>query len=169
MTREIVLTQNMVALIDDDDYDLVAKYTWHYHPDKQHKKGRAATWVCLGNKKKRRIYLHRLILNAPSDKWVDHSDGNPLNNRRANLRLCNPAENARNAKAKKSLVARSPYKGVSWLAKNRRWAARITVNRKMIFLGTYLTDTEAALAYDQAAPLYHGAFARLNFPCDSLV
>ncbi len=106
-------------------------------------------------------YLHRLVLGAKQGECVDHINGNKLDNRRANLRLCNNRENGRNRSgpAKSNL---SGYRGVSW---NRGWFARINVEDKTIHLGRFKTKEQAAKAYDRAALQYFGAFAgKLNFP-----
>lgn len=114
--------------------------------------------ICLGGKPR---LLHRLIMNANPGQLVDHINGDPLDNRLENLRICSHAENMRN---------RKPNGGRRWKGISRRgngWRAHIKVNGRTICLGTYPTDVEAARAYDRAAIQYHGAFARLNFPQDA--
>lgn len=107
-------------------------------------------------------YLHRHIAEAiwgplPKGMFVDHIDGDPLNNRRANLRLVTPSENAANAAAR---GGKSKYRGV--FQARAKWAAQIAKAGVRIHLGTFDTEEEAARAYDAAAADIHGSFARLN-------
>jgi len=92
---------------------------------------------------------------------VDHTDGNGLNNCRANLRSATQSQNGMNRRKQGN---KSGYKGVSRATNSNRWQARIRVNRKATHIGTFDTRIEAARAYDEAALVLHGEFARLNFP-----
>lgn len=93
--------------------------------------------------------------------WVDHINGDTLDNRRSNLRLCTVSGNNHNRMKSKNNT--SGYKGVSWLKQNQKWRAYIKVNSKDKHLGCYLDKEDAARAYDKAAKEYFGEFARLNF------
>lgn len=103
------------------------------------------------------FYLHRYITQCPKGKYVDHIDGNRLNNVRTNLRICTNAENIRNRKAVKG-----KYKGVHFSKKLNKWVAQITTNYKCKHLGCFGSEKEAALAYNEAAIELHGEFAYLN-------
>lgn len=92
---------------------------------------------------------------------IDHINGDPFDNRFANLRRCTQAENSRNAVAKKKAL---PFKGVHFYKRDRKWAAGIMLNRQRKHLGYFASAYEAARAYDIAARAMHGEFARLNFP-----
>lgn len=103
----------------------------------------------------------------PSDREIDHIDGDWRNNRINNLRLATRTEQNRNKGKKKDKVYTSQYMGVSLIRRGnlkRKWVANITVDYKAICLGRFMTEEEAARAYDTAARLYHGEFARYNFP-----
>lgn len=120
---------------------------------------------CLGNhgyvminSSKKKYLLHRLIVNARPNDFVDHRDMNKLNIRKQNLRVCTQAENNRNVE--KRNYNRSGYKGV--YKKRNRWGSRIGINNGTISLGYFDTPEEAAIAYNEAALKYHGEFARLN-------
>jgi len=106
------------------------------------------------------IYMHREIMNAPEGMQIDHINGNGLDNRVANLRLCTATQNQQNARKRKKTT--SCFKGVSW--NNNRWRARICVNRKQIHIGRYKIEFEAAQAYDKKAIELFSDFANLNFP-----
>jgi len=92
------------------------------------------------------------------DGFVDHKDGNPANNRIDNLRIATPAENARNAKCKRS--SRSGVKGVEWHAQTGKWRARIQTGGRNKHLGLFDTIEAARKARNEAAEKYHGEFAR---------
>lgn len=153
--KVIELTQNKIALVSDEDFDLLLKYKWYYS---KNGKSKAYVRTTINNKK---IYMHRFIMNCPIDKDVDHIDGNPLNNQRENLRICNNFENNRNQKL--SIRNKSGYKGVFYDKRYLNpWRAYIIVNKKQISLGNFSTAKDAALAYNEAAIKYHKEFARLN-------
>ena len=109
----------------------------------------------------RMVRLHRLLLNLPKDKLIDHIDGNPLNNTRPNLRECSNAENLMNKG--KYANNKSGYKGVIWHKRDKVWHSCIRSSGKLKHLGVYRCKHLAALAYNKAAIKYHGEFAHLNF------
>lgn len=104
--------------------------------------------------------LHRLVTGCPSGMVVDHINGDGLDNRKANLRVCTPAENLRNRKMHSN--NRSGFKGVCFDLSStvRPWRAKINVNGRRISLGRYSSAEEAHEAYQVAAKQYHGEFAR---------
>ena len=156
---EIHLSNGLIALVDADDLPLVSNYQWYG------KRGRTTYYAVAyvrgsGKKHGKKVRMHRLILGAPDGVFVDHIDGNGLNNRHSNLRLASPQENEANSRGKGGT---SCYKGVYRHA-DGGWAAQIKVNRRSRHLGLFRTEEDAAWAYDRAAVLYFGTFARLNFP-----
>lgn len=102
--------------------------------------------------------LHRFIINAPFGKFVDHIDGNGLNNQKTNLRLCTNSQNMMNQKMHKD--NRSGYKGVRFHKSSKKWQARICINYKDIFLGGFKTAILAHEAYKKAVLKYHKEFGR---------
>lgn len=118
--------------------------------------------ACAGGwKDGKAVHLHRLILNAPTGEMVDHINGDAMDNRRSNLRLCSAADNSRNRKRHKNKVGK--YKGTYFLRDRKKWQAHIRINYKLVWLGRYNTEEDAARAYDTAAKKHFGEFARLNF------
>ena len=89
---------------------------------------------------------------------MDHKDGNGLNNTRNNLRLCTVSQNQCNSRVRRT--SRTGYKGVC--LRGNKIAARIKINGESIFLGYFKTVEDAARAYNEAAIVIHGEFARLN-------
>ena len=156
--KEIPLTRGLAATVDDEDFDRVSRYKWcaQVSDRKTPVALRGKTADCPHR------YMHRFILDAKPGELVDHINGDTLDNRRANLRLCSNAENLRNRGATRT--NRSGFKGVSWSRVGEAWIAQITVNYECVHLGYFKTKEDAAKAYDDAALRYHGEFAHLNFP-----
>lgn len=109
--------------------------------------------------------VHRLIYSTfvgelSESDIVDHIDGNPSNNSLSNLRKCTFSGNAQNSRGQKG--ATSKHKGVHRVKSDGKWEAKIMANRKLIYLGRFTKEEDAALAYNEAAKELHGEYARLN-------
>jgi len=159
--KEIPLTQNKIALVDDEDYERVTQYKWHAR-----KQGN--TYYAMRNiDKKSKQYMHRFILNISDDKFVDHKDHNGLNNQKyvneqqGNIRKVNHQQNGYN-KQKRERTS-SQYKGVTWNKNRKKWQAQIEINNNCIYLGLFNDEIAAALVYDKAAIIHFGEYANLNF------
>ncbi len=156
MTRTIQVINAGYAIVDDADYEATTTRTW--------RAAKRRGLIYVASYSPGSVFLHRFILGSiPKGMVVDHIDGDGLNNRRTNLRICRQSENSKN----RTGVATNPsgFKGVSWKASGcNKWRARIMVERKEIILGVFLNKDDAARAYDEAAMAYFGEFARLNFP-----
>ncbi|MBN1363140.1 MAG: HNH endonuclease [Sedimentisphaerales bacterium] len=157
--RYIPLTQGQFAIVDAADYESLARYNW-FALGNERTGFYAARWL-PGHKT---LLMHRAIMNPPPGMVVDHIDGNRSNNRRANLRVCTPEQNARNRRLRRDGSSR--FKGVSFHRLSRKWIASICYDGKQIYLGSFDDETEAARAYDRKARDLFGEFARLNFPED---
>jgi hypothetical protein len=158
-TKEIPLTQSKTAIIDASSYDFLMQWKWCAA-------SRRGTFYAIANipesdGSRFSQLMHRLIMGNPEYSFVDHIDGNGLNNCRNNLRLATPLENARN-RGPYSKQTTSVFKGVSWSKEKEKWQASIRVPGRKIFLGRFDSEIEAALAYDNAARIYHSDFAFLN-------
>lgn len=109
------------------------------------------------------IMLHRMILSCPAGHYVDHINGNKLDNRRENLRIVTPSQSIMNTGPCKGCS--SSYKGVTWHKAIKKWQAKIGLKGgKSKYLGVYHSEISAALAYDRAAREHFKEFARPNFP-----
>jgi hypothetical protein len=153
--KEIKLTQGKVTLIDDEDYEYLNQWKWHLHDG--HGAQYATRTIYRKGGKQRQINMHRLIMNTPNGMEVDHLDRNGLNNQKNNMRNCTRKENSRNRDPKSA----SGYIGVYCQGKSQI-IARIYVNGKDIFLGSFKNKEDAARARDNAAKIYFGEFATIN-------
>jgi HNH endonuclease len=149
--KTIPLTQGKVALVDDSDYEFLSARKWYY------KEGYAACNT-PGTYNRKTIRMHRLLMSPGVGQQVDHINGDMLDNRRENLRICTPTQNAANKRL--SISNKTGYKGIR-KRQSGRWEARIDARST---LGYFDTAEEAALAYDARARERFGAFAALNFP-----
>lgn len=147
------------ALVDDEDYEVASGFRWYLEPNRVRANRPHGTDFPTVS-----ISLHRLIMGFPNVQ-VDHRDGNRLNNQRSNLRLATSAQNSQNRGTRSDNS--TGYKGVHYRGEERYpsgrlWRARITCNGQRISLGSFKSAKEAAIAYNEAALKYHGAYARLN-------
>jgi hypothetical protein len=154
----IPLTQGQYAAIDLCDAPLIAGKNWCAKWRRKRKAFVAAT--SRRENKSRELMLHQLICPAPAGLEIDHINRNPLDNRRANLRVCTRSQNEANKPPRKGGTSR--YKGVS---KSRSgWFVSIRRNGKSVYVGLFQNEAEAGAAYDRAALDVFGEFAYLNFP-----
>lgn len=155
----IPLTQNACAIVDPEDFGLLDEHKWWLRATSEHLRYAAR------KENGKMIYMHREILNTPAGMHTDHINGNGLDNRKSNLRICTPTQNQHNSI--KWANTSSRFKGVSWKKSARKWEAYIRINKKLIHLGHYNSEIKAAEAYDDKAIEIFGEFANLNFPSQS--
>lgn len=153
--RGIKLTQEKTALVDDVDYEELNKYRWHAYFN--HGNWYAKRNVIRSDGKRGAEHMHQNIMHPPMGMQVDHINGNGLDNRRINLRLCDYAINQQNLHR---IRGKSKYQGVG---KDRnRWRSYIIVNGKYLHLGCFTTERMAAVAYNIAALIHYGSDAKIN-------
>lgn len=156
--KEIKLAKGLITYVDDEDYEYLNQFKWsaQKHHNTYYVKraipnpnGKGQIW----------IKMHREIMQTPKDLEVDHIDNNGLNNQKHNLRNCTHAENGRNRLPNKN----NPLglKGVRMVGSGR-FIARIRINQKDLYLGTFDTPELAGQAYNQASKIYHKEFAKPN-------
>lgn len=178
--REIALTQGQVTLVDDEDYDFLMQWKWFAkripkYPELTFHAMRAQTVP-----RRTTVSMHRVITNCPTGLVVDHINHNTLDNRRSNLRVCTNAENLANrrypfnfaggqqcgGRAGRHIGCADPANGIFVGIQHRTqsWSARIKVNQRDIWLGTFESAEEAARAYDRAVRQHFGEDAPCNYP-----
>lgn len=146
------------AEIDGEDLWAVLKHGWSL----------TASRYAGANVRGRTVLMHRLIadrmgLKVPKGWQVDHRDLNPLNNTRANLRVASPSQNGGNRGLRRGKKT-SRFKGVHWNKDVGKWAAGVSFKGRTTHLGHFVSEDDAARAYDAAAIRNFGEFARPNFP-----
>ena len=155
-SKTIPLTKGFVTIVDESDYDWLNKWKWQYATVRD--AGYAVHAIRSELGKYDVVRMHRLIMNPSEEMYIDHINGDRLDNRRCNLRICTNTQNSQNRKIKKG----RKYKGVCLERRNNKWRAYIDVNKIRINLGTFIYEIDAANAYNEAAIKYFGEFARLN-------
>ena len=160
----LALSCGQYVIVDDDDLPLLTSHQWFAKPahgGKFYAMRRAPGNVSL--------YMHRVLMNAPAGVEVDHINRDPLDNRRANLRLCTRNQNAWNARARQKGLRPEAIglRGVMLDPQNGRplWRARVKANGERYYGKRRATALQAAFDYDEIATRVHGEFASLNFPC----
>jgi hypothetical protein len=159
--KKIKLTKGKYALVDNEDFQWINSHKWQYGV-----RGYATKNLHIGMKNGKRLsklmLMHREIIKTPTGLFTDHINGNKLDNRKENLRICSRQQNAWNIK--KSSHNTSGFKGVSEDKRNLKnnWQAYITLNNKKIHLGYFSTAEEAAKEYNKAALNFFGEFANIN-------
>jgi hypothetical protein len=149
--KQIPLGDGFYAYVDAADYEWLSQWAWHLHGG-----------YAVRNEKKRRIYMHRQIMQPPKGMVVDHTNRNKADNTRANLLVCTPQDNMHNRSKRNGAASR--FRGVSYNYSIRKWHARITLEGERLHLGWFTSEVDAARAYDRKAVELLGADARLNFP-----
>ncbi|MFL5287944.1 MAG: HNH endonuclease [Rhodopila sp.] len=165
--REIKLTNGMVAVVDDEDYERLAAFRWSAT---EGRRGdfyavRMATVVGVdGSRKSVCRQMQRDVLDLemkmPGSIMADHRNHDTLDNRRSNLRWLTANESALNRRL--YLNNRSGYRGVHFCQANGKYRAQIGVRRRRFTTGYFATAELAAAAYNRLALQHHGKHARLN-------
>ena len=150
--RYIALTKGKFAIVDMEDYERLSRHKWYA----MEVKGR---WYARRSIPGGVILMHREIMNAPDGMLVDHINGNGLDDRKVNLRLCTVQQNCSNSRSRGGA---SQYLGVS--RHRDKWVARMMHNGEDFNLGLFDDEVEAAKARDAKALELQGEFAYLNFP-----
>jgi hypothetical protein len=152
--KTIPLTHGKVAMVDDQDYEILSKWKWYvtwngYAARSQHRKRGKNKYSC------KKVWMHREINKTPNGFITDHVNRNKLDNRRCNLRTASKSENAINTGIPRN--NKSGYKGVYWEKWSGKWRAELKINRRKHRLGRYGDLQEAIDARKKAEKLYYEA------------
>jgi hypothetical protein len=158
----IPLTQGKVAVVDFADFELVRNDRWYASSEKSGGPIYARRMIRHPDKpdKQACIQMHTQITGWPS---VDHKNGNGLDNRRMNLRQATQAQNMR-AFRKKDPNASSKFRGVSWHYIQRKWVTHVIIAGRKKSIGCFISEEEAARAWDSAVRNLGYLEEALNFP-----
>lgn len=160
MTRTIELTRGQVTIVDSEDYNELNQYKWsankmgktqHYYAVRKSPRAEGA---------QKTILMHREIMKVPNGMHTDHINHNPLDNRKANLRVCTNSQNQMNSKKQSNNT--SGVTGVYWNKSAQKWQAGIMIEQKQIHLGFSRSLFEACCARKSAENKYFGKFAYGN-------
>lgn len=154
--KMIQLTQNQIAIVDDEDYSELMHWKWHCNSHGY------VVRTPGGRKNRHTVFMHRQIMNAIEGTSVIFKDNNPLNCRKENL-LVGSAATVQHKKRKLCDKTSSQYKGVFREKGRRNWFAQIKIGGKAKYLGSYKDEEAAAHAYDAAARQFFGEYALTNF------
>lgn len=148
MLLPITYKKQIVAetVVDSADYLWACEYKWA--PAWGGEPKYAARSQRRGEERKPiRILLHREIMGLKHgyrDLQVDHIDGDPLNNRRSNLRVVTQAQNCQNRKSYAGSSSR--HRGVHWYSSMQCWRVAIMVDGARTIVGYYNDEDEAGRA-----------------------
>lgn len=149
--KKIELTKEQFAIVDDGDFEWLNQWKWSCQKGIKYAARRTNNRILL---------MHRFITNCPEKMEVDHINGNGLDNQRNNLRIVTSHQNHFNHKLFKT--NKTGYHGVYMDKKLKKWGSGISLKGKHKHLGYFEDIKEAASAYNEAAIVYRGKYARLN-------
>jgi hypothetical protein len=144
------------AIIDEQDFDRISQYKWYSFDND----GTGSRCYAICKIRGKTVYMHRMVMGAQDGEYVDHIDGNGLNNSRSNLRFATLSQNNMNQRMRPDNT--SGHKGISWCPDREKYQVYVNIDRKRKSLGRYRTLEEAIYVRDQAVKEHYGEFAREN-------
>lgn len=148
--KRCIMKNGASFLFDPDDEPLIKAHSWSLSRDHIRTTVDGKT-----------VYLHQLLIGLPSNREIDHINGDKLDNRRINLRPATHAQNNQNKGLRRDST--TGYKGVCFDKRSGKYIAYINADGERTYLGYFADKVDAAKAYDRAALLLHRDFARPNY------
>ena len=149
--RHIPLSQGKFAIVDDADFEFLSQFKWYIHKGRAVRKPRTFEGKRVGL-----IWMHRVIMRPPKSMVVDHINGNKLDNRRINLRVCSKSQNEWNKPAYKTNT--TGMKNVYWNKSKQRYVVSFSKYRKKIIVGQFSDFQEAVKARNEHVIEIHEGF-----------
>lgn len=140
-------------MVDDEDFEKLNEIKWNLLSVN------GTNQYAVTYKNNRPLLMHRIMLDFPKGKEIDHINGNGLDNRRKNLRVCTHSENLKNKRMRKDNT--SGHIGVWWSYEKGKWRSGIRVNGEFKHLGLFKNKLKAAMVYKLAAEKYFGEFKHI--------
>lgn len=148
--RNIKTIKNNLIIVDNNNYYNLNKFEWNISCGYPYRYKKGHIW-----------FIHWDVIGKPKKGFVtDHINGNKLDNRLENLRICNTSQNHCNKGLQKN--NKSGFKGVCWHKKRKKWRVKVQKDKKIVFSNEFYNKIDAANAYNIAVIKYHGKFARIN-------
>lgn len=155
--KKIPLTQGKYAIVDDKDFKFLSQWNWHLRKTLNKERFYAVRMSPRVKGKQTVIKMHSLIIGTPKGMDTDHINGDGLDNRKSNLRICTRSENCLNRRRHSN--NKSGYKGVFWHKQSKKWEVSIQINKKQITIGRFENIKEAIKVCKNARIKYHKEFA----------
>jgi len=150
--KKIKLTQGKYALVDNEDYERLNQWKWY--ANRQNSTRHRAIWYATryslgGTNKRKKLLMHRLIMNTPKEMQTDHLSGDGLDNRRENLKICTQSENLQNSYRHRKGKLVGAYKEVKKYGNKIHvsYKTQKSINCKIVYLGSYPTAELAHKAF----------------------
>jgi hypothetical protein len=141
--KQIQISKGLYTVVDDEDFERLNHFKWYAKPNFKTVYAERNIRFLNGEQRQKKMLMHHDILTLPNGMQTDHIDGNGLNNQKSNLRLVTNRENSQNKHTKKS----SRFPGVCWYKDSKKWVSRININGVKKYLGLFVSEEEAAIAY----------------------
>jgi hypothetical protein len=136
-----------VTIIDKEDWERVLKYRWTVHNE--------SGSLYVRSSDRSQVRIHRLIMNAPDNMFVDHIDNNTLINIKSNLQICTLQQNSAKQKSRINSI-----RGIRF--RDNKWEVSIETYGRALYLGRHKDLVDAMKAYNNAAKILFGNFAVLH-------
>lgn len=143
-------------LLDDEDYYRISTFTCNVHFDNLTRKFDGIQTYY----KNKVTNIGKVVLKYEGPLILDHKDRDIFNNQKENLRLITKEQSQLNTSNRNNSL--SKYKGVSWCSQLKKWRVRCQIRGFRKQIGYYVSEEEAALAYNKVAIKFHKEFAVLN-------